>query len=165
MSASTSHSMRKLELLTRIEFMRLRLLGRNVAKQASLMAFAILLGVGGIAMLTLCLYTLLAERYGLVVGALATSLLLLVGAWVFAWCAGRVDGGQEAQTLAELEEMAVDDIKSDVARVEAGIRRLEAGAMSVMKGEFIKHLMGFVRPGKHATGDEPTSEETASKGD
>ena len=160
MSASTSHSVRKLELLARIELMRLRLAGRTVATQASLIAFAILLGVGGIAMLMLCLYTLLAERYGLVVGALATGIVLLAVAWVIAWWAGRIDGGQEAQTLTDLEEMVIDDIKSDVARVEAGIRRLEAGAMSLMSGEFFRHFMGRGRSGKEAASDEAESEES-----
>ena len=156
---STSHSVRKLELLARIELMRLRLAGRTAATQASLIAFAILLGVGGIAMLTLCLYTLLAERYGLVVGALATGILLLVVAWTVAWWAGRIDGGQEAQTLTNLEELVVDDIKSDVARVEAGIRRLEAGAMSVMSGEFFRHFMGRRRSDKEAESDHGSSKE------
>ena len=160
MSASTSHSVRKLELLARIELMRLRLAGRTVATQASLIAFAILLGVGGIAMLMLCLYTLLAERYGLVVGALATGIVLLAVAWVIAWWAGRIDGGQEAQTLTDLEEMVIDDIKSDVARVEAGIRRLEAGAMSLMSGEFFRHFTGRGRSGKEAASEEAKSEET-----
>lgn len=160
MLASTSHSVRKLELLARIELMRLRLAGRTAATQASLIAFAILLGVGGIAMLMLCLYTLLAERYGLVVGALATGILLLVVAWVIAWWAGRIDGGQEAQTLTDLEEMVVDDIKSDVARVEAGIRRLEAGAVSVMSGEFFKQFMGRGQSGKEAENKEAESDES-----
>jgi len=149
---------RKLELLARIELMRLRLAGHTAATQASLIAFAILLGVGGIAMLMLCLYTILAERYGLVIGALATGILLLVVAWVVAWWAGRIDGGQEAQTLSNLEEMVIDDIKSDVARVEAGIRRLEAGAVSVMSGEFFRHFMGH--RGSHK---ETENEEAASK--
>ncbi|MGI9404108.1 MAG: hypothetical protein ACR2OF_06335 [Hyphomicrobium sp.] len=162
MSASTSHSVRKLELLARIELMRLRLAGRTAATQASLIAFAILLGVGGIAMLTLCLYTLLTERYGLVAGALATGILLLLVAWVIAWWAGRIDGGQEAQTLTDLEEMVVDDIKSDVARVEAGIRRLEAGAVSVMSGEFFKHFMGRGPSGKEATSEEAESDESSN---
>ncbi|MGI9403240.1 MAG: hypothetical protein ACR2OF_01880 [Hyphomicrobium sp.] len=160
---STSNSVRKLELLARIELMRLRLAASTVATQASLIAFAILLGVGGIAMLTLCLYTILAERYGLVVGALATGILLLVVAWVIAWWAGRIDGGQEAKTLSDLEEMVVDDIKSDVARVEANIRRLEAGAMSVMSGEFLRHFMGRGRAGKEASNKEAESEESPNQ--
>lgn len=159
---STSHSVRKLELLARIELMRLRLAGRTAATQASLIAFAILLGVGGIAMLMLCLYTILAERYGLVIGALATGILLLVVAWVIAWWAGRIDGGQEAQTLSSLEEMVIDDIKSDVARVEAGIHRLEAGAVSVMSGEFFRHFMGRRRSHKEAENEEAPSNEGAS---
>lgn len=160
---STSNSVRKLELLARIEIMRLRLAGSTVATQASLIAVAILLGVGGIAMLTLCLYTILAERYGLVVGALATGILLLVVAWAIAWWAGRVDGGQEAKTLSELEEMVVDDIKSDVARVEANIRRLEAGAMSVMSGEFFRHFMGRRHAAKEASNEEAESEESPNQ--
>ena len=159
---STSHSVRKLELLARIELMRLRLAGRTAATQASLIAFAILLGVGGIAMLMLCLYTILAERYGLVIGALATGFLLLVVAWVIAWWAGRIDGGQEAQTLSNLEEMVIDDIKSDVARVEAGIRRLEAGAVSVMSGEFFRHFMGRRRSHKEAENEDAPSNESSS---
>jgi len=143
--------------------MRLRLAGRTAATQASLIAFAILLGVGGIAMLMLCLYTLLAERYGLVVGALATGILLIGLAWVIAWWAGRIDGGQEAQTLVDLEEMAIDDIKSDIARVEAGIRRLEAGAMSVLSGEFLRHFMGRGQAAKEAESEEADSHEGASK--
>lgn len=159
---STSHSVRKLELLVRIELMRLRLAGRTAATQASLIAFAILLGVGGIAMLTLCLYTILAERYGLVIGALSTGILLLVVAWIIAWWAGRIDGGQEAQTLGNLEEMVVDDIKSDVARVEAGIRRLEAGAVSVMSGEFFRHFMGRRRSHEEAESEDSPGNEGSS---
>ena len=155
---STSNSVRKLELLARIEIMRLRLAGSTVATQASLMALAILLGVGGIAMLTLCLYTILAESYGLVVGALATGILLLIVSWAIAWWAGRVDGGKEAKTLSDLEEMVIDDIKNDIARVETNLRRLEAGAMSVMSGEFFRHFMGRRRDAKEASSKEAESE-------
>ena len=74
MRTLTSAMARRLTILGRIQAMRLKFASQRLAMQAALIAIAILLGVGGIGMLMLCLYTLMVEAFGFVVGALAASL-------------------------------------------------------------------------------------------
>lgn len=158
MSVGSSTPVRKLDLLARVELKRVRLALRVARTQASLIALAVLLGVGGIGMLMLCLYTILADMYGHVAGALITGLALLILAFLIHLWASNMHGGSEGRALDELEEMLVSDLKSDVARAEASLRRLEAGAISLLSGSFLRTFFGGERRSKTSRSDAGQSE-------
>ncbi len=156
MPVSSSNPVRKLELLGRVELKRLRLAMRVARTQASLIALAVLLGVGGIGMLMLCLYTVLADMYGHVAGALMTGVVLIVLAFIIHLWASNMHGGGEGRALDELEELLVGDLKSDVARAEASFRRLESGAMMLLSGSFLRNFFGG---GRRSNGPESVAGE------
>lgn len=137
MRTLTSTMVRRLTILGRIQKMRLKFASQRLALQATLVALAILLGVGGIGMLMLCLYTVMAEAFGLVTGALSTGALLLVMALAAILLASRVKPPAEAQLLDHLEETIMAEMSSDMAEFEHGLRRIERGASALFKGDYL----------------------------
>ncbi len=148
MRTSTSVMARRLTILGRIQAMRLKLASQRLALQAALVVLAIVLGVGGIGMLMLCLYTLMAEAFGLVVGALAAGGLLLAMALAAILFASRVKPPAEAQLLDHLEETVIADMSADLAEFENGFKRLEAGTKALFRGDYLSavaNLAGSLR--------------------
>ena len=137
MRTLTSTLARRLTILGRIQKMRLKYGSQRLAQQAVLVALAILLGVGGIGMLMLCLYTVMAEAFGLVTGALTTGALLLVMAMAAILLASRIRSPVQTQLLDQLEETVMAEMSSDMAEFDNSLRRIERGATALFKGDYL----------------------------
>lgn len=105
---------RRAMLLARIEMMRLRLSGRRIAMQIGLTLVAILLGLGGVAMLMMCLHEILVDLTGPIAGSMLTGGLLLSLAAVVLFVAFRNAASQNANELDKVEALLIDGLKSDI---------------------------------------------------
>lgn len=143
MRTLSSATVRRLTLLGRIKMMRLRITAQLLAKQTAFVALALMLGVGGIGMLMLCLYTVMAEAFGLVVGALTTGALLLAMAGGAVALAARQKLSGDTHLLDNLEENVMADIYADLAEFESGIRKLEKGTSALFKGDYLTAIANF----------------------
>lgn len=137
---------RRLALLGRIKSMRLKIAFHLGAKQVGILAFAMLLALGGLGFLMFSLFTALAAEIGIIAGALAAGLVLLALAGLAAICASRMKPGAEAQILDNLEASLIGDISRDVAELETGLKRIETGASALLQGDYLTALASIVSP-------------------
>ena len=138
-----STTFRRLALLGRIKSMRFRMAAQQGAKQIAIIAFAVLLALGGIGFLMFCLFTVLASEFGIFEGALSSGLLLLAFAAMALIAATRLKQPSEAQALENLEKMVTNEIAADLKDVESGFRRFESGASALFKGDYLSALANF----------------------
>lgn len=122
---------RRAMLLARVEMMRLRLSGRRIAIQVGLTLVAILLGLGGVAMLMMCLHEILVDLTGPIAGSMLTGGLLLSLAAVVLFVAFRKAGGQNANELDQVEGLLIDGLKSDL---DKGSRKFTDWEQSLVSG-------------------------------
>lgn len=138
-----SPTFRRLALLGRIKSMRLKLAAQHSAKQAVIVAFAVLLALGGIGFLMFCLLTALAAEFGIITGALVSGLLLLVFAGGALALASGLKPPAQAKMLDDLEQTLVGEISADLAGIETGIKRVERGTSALFKGDYLTALTNF----------------------
>lgn len=116
----------KIRLLIRAELLRGRVVARTVAARAWHYTIAILLGLVGMAMVTLAAYFWLAEHYGPVIAALVIGGVHLLGAVAFFALGRRVYPNSELKLIAEIEELARDGLAADLAEIERRLSRIES---------------------------------------
>jgi hypothetical protein len=138
-----SPTFRRLALLGRIKSMRLRIGAQHGAKQAAIIAFALLLALGGIGLLMFCLFTALAAEFGIIAGALTSGLLLLIIAALTISVAARLKPPAETQVLDSLEQTLVSEISADLAGLENGLKRIESGTSALFKGDYLSAIANF----------------------
>ena len=138
-----STTFRRLALLGRIKSMRFRIAAQHGAKQAAIVAFALLLALGGIGFLMFCLFTALAAEFGIIAGALTSGVLLLVFAGVALAAASRLRPPSEAKLLANLEQTLVGEISAELSGIEQGFKRLENGTSALFKGDYLTAVANF----------------------
>ena len=138
-----STTFRRLALLGRIKSMRFRVAAQHGARQVAIVAFGLLLALGGIGLLMFCLFTLLAAEFGIIAGALASGLLLLGCAGLAIVSASRLKPPAEAQVLDSIEQTLVDEVTADFAEMETGLKRIETGTSALFKGDYLTALASF----------------------
>ncbi|KNG92118.1 hypothetical protein [Pseudaestuariivita atlantica] len=138
-----STTFRRLALLGRIKSMRLRIAVQHASRQMAVVAFALLLALGGIGLLMFCLFTLLAAEFGVILGALVSGVLLLVVAGLAIAGAARMKPPAEAAMLDEVEQTLVGEISADLAGIETGLKRIETGTSALFKGDYLTALASF----------------------
>lgn len=143
-----SHTFRRLALLGRIKSMRLKIAAQHGAKQAAIVAFALLLALGGIGLLMFCLFTLLAAEYGIIVGALSSGVLLLAFAGLTIMAASRLKQPTEMGVLDNVEQALVGEVTAEFAELENGLKRLETGTSALFKGDYLTALASFAGAGR-----------------
>lgn len=144
----SSHTFRRLALLGRIKSMRLKIAVQHGAKQAAIVAFALLLALGGIGLLMFCLFTLLAAEFGIIVGALSSGVLLLTFAGLAIMAASRLKQPAEMGVLDNVEQALVGEVTAEFAELENGLKRLETGTSALFKGDYLTALASFAGAGK-----------------
>ena len=140
---ANSPTFRRLALLGRIKSMRLRIAAQHGAKQAAIIAFALLLALGGIGLLMFCLFTVLAAEFGIIAGALTSGLLLLIIAGLTVSAALRLKPPAETQMLDSLEQTLVGEISAEFAGLENGLKRIEGGTSALLRGEYLTAIANF----------------------
>ena len=138
-----STTFRRLALLGRIKSMRLRIAAQHGAKQAAIVAFALLLALGGIGFLMFCLFTALAAEFGVIVGALTAGVLLLVFAGIALVASSNLKPPAEAKMLESVEQTLVGEISAELAGLENGFKRLESGTSALFKGDYLTAVANF----------------------
>ncbi len=116
-----------LHLLARVKMMRLRLAARGLAVRGAIYMAALLIALGGLAMLVLGLYLSLVPAYGVIQAALITGGVLIALALVAGLAARLAGRSGEERTLAELEALLTSQLKTDLAGFEAPLRKLPGG--------------------------------------
>lgn len=138
-----SPTFRRLALLGRIKSMRLRIAIQHGAKQAAIIAFAMLLALGGLGLLMFCLFTALAAEFGIIAGALTSGMLLLVIAGLAISAVSRLKPPAEAQVLDSLEQTLMGEISAELAGIETGFKRLESGTAALFRGDYLSAIANF----------------------
>ncbi|MBO9448207.1 hypothetical protein [Ruegeria sp. R14_0] len=128
--------------------MRLRIAVQHGAKQVTIVAFALLLALGGIGLLMFCLFSLLAAEFGIIAGALLSGLLLLISAALAIAAASRLQPPAEARVLDNVEQTLVGEISAELADLENGFKRLETGTSALFKGDYLTALASFAGSAK-----------------
>lgn len=138
-----STTFRRLALLGRIKSMRLKIALQHGAKQAAIIAFALLLALGGIGLLMFCLFTALAAEFGIIAGALTSGVLLLVFAGGALVAASRMKPPSETKLLDNLEQTLIGEISAELSGIEQGFKRFESGASALFKGDYLTAVANF----------------------
>jgi|GEM_PF-4355403 len=122
----------KLQILVRIEKMRLRLAGRAFLGNVAMMLVAGILAIGGLAMFSFALFLVISNQYGILVGALATGGVLFVIAFLLLFFAKRLGKSSENRTVDELEKLILGEIKADLGQGQLPLKVIEQGAQALL---------------------------------
>lgn len=139
----------KIRLLIRAELLRGRVVARAVAARAWHYTIAILLGLVGMAMVTLAAYFWLAEHYGPVTAALVIGGVHLLFAVALFAMGRRVYPESELKLIAEIEELARDGLAADFSEFERRLGRLESHVRRIFApdgilGSQLAHILHIV---------------------
>jgi hypothetical protein len=114
----------KLRLLSKAEFILLRLHLRRAVKQAAFFVVAAFLAVLAVAMLNLALYLYLVPRLEGTGAALVVALVDLVLAAAVIVAAGRMDLGSEGESAQALVDLTMTELASDIKQATKQISDL-----------------------------------------
>ena len=123
----------KIQILVRIEKIRLRLAGRAIIAQLFMLLLASILALGGLVMFSLAAYLVVSSYYGPLIGALAVGGGFFVLAALLLIFARRFGHSAHDKTVDELEKLVLAEIKSDLGQGQLPLKFIETGAAALMK--------------------------------